>query len=50
MPPNLKNKIEFAVMSYNKKLENFLNLQTYKQSKSQKRATLGLYCIVQSVV
>ena len=30
-------------MSYNVKLENFLNLQCYKQNKSQKRAAL-LYC------
>jgi len=27
-------------MSYNIKLENFLDLQTYKQNKSQKRAAL----------
>jgi len=25
-------KIEFAVMSYNMKLENFIDLQTYKQN------------------
>jgi len=30
-------------MSYNVKLENFLDLQTYKQNYSQKRAAL-LYC------
>jgi len=35
-------------MSYDMKLENFLDLQTHKQNKSQKRA--ALYCIVQSVV
>ena len=39
MPQNFK-KNKFALMSYNIKLENFLDLQTYKQNKSQKRAAL----------
>jgi len=30
-------------MSYNVKLENYLDLQTYKQNLSQKRAALLLY-------
>jgi len=35
-------------MSYNMKLENFFDLQTYKQNKSHKRAVLSW--IVQIVV
>jgi len=31
MPQDFQ-KITFAVMSYNTKLENFLDLQTYKQN------------------
>jgi len=34
MPPNFKNKID--VMSYNMKLENFLDLPTYKKIKASR--------------